>query len=310
MELNKIYPDISLPPDFKVVASAGGLTIFRMDYEAAVKRLFDADSSAVGPNTVQGRGNYHISEIISQSGQPAEAILKTCKRGGLISSIMPDVFSDAKRPLNELVVTEQARRARVPVPEILGIEIKSNGAGFNRVRIIYKRIADALTIEEAIIKKFSVLSGNRQELYQYKNKIINSIARAIKKMHLAEVYHADLNIRNILIQQGLASGPEMQVYLIDLDKSVHISGELAFDKKIANLIRLNRSLDKLFFIAGDSEISNLISRTDRLRLLTEYLNEQNISGKQKRTIVRKCLLNSRIHKWWWHLWGLRKSSLV
>ena len=62
------------------------------------------------------------------------------------------------------------------------------------------------------------------------------IGRCIKRFHQHDIYHADLNARNILFTEGL------EVYLIDFDNSYIRLNSNAW--KMANLSRLKRSLLK------------------------------------------------------------------
>ncbi len=62
------------------------------------------------------------------------------------------------------------------------------------------------------------------------------IGRCIKQFHQHDIYHADLNARNILLSESL------DVYLIDFDNSYIRLGSGTW--KLANLTRLKRSLLK------------------------------------------------------------------
>ena len=62
------------------------------------------------------------------------------------------------------------------------------------------------------------------------------IGRCIKRFHQHDIYHADLNARNILLTKSL------EVYLIDFDNSYIRLGSNVW--KMANLSRLKRSLLK------------------------------------------------------------------
>ncbi len=62
------------------------------------------------------------------------------------------------------------------------------------------------------------------------------IGRCIKRFHQHDIYHADLNARNILLTEN------MKIYLIDFDNSYIRLGSSSW--KMANLSRLKRSLLK------------------------------------------------------------------
>ncbi|MDI6733374.1 MAG: lipopolysaccharide kinase InaA family protein, partial [Planctomycetota bacterium] len=168
----------------------------------------------------------------------------------------------------------------------------------------------------------------RMVLYQYKKKIISSVSNAIRTFHNAGLYHNDLHIRNILIQavsQGIKSlyfppyggikgdltcpargetGVEFRAYIIDLDKTTHHQS-LSFDKRVNNLIRLNRSIDKLSFRFKSLNINNIITASDRLTLLKEYFLGEQLPKTQKADIINRCARHSRLHKLWWTLYGGR-----
>jgi 3-deoxy-D-manno-octulosonic acid kinase len=63
------------------------------------------------------------------------------------------------------------------------------------------------------------------------------VGRTIARLHAANVWHADLNAHNILIDSNDA------VWLIDFDRGRLRKPKLAWQQ--ANLARLRRSLDKL-----------------------------------------------------------------
>src|SRR5574337_1208829 len=75
-----------------------------------------------------------------------------------------------------------------------------------------------------------------------KKSVIYALVRLIRNMHDAGIYHADLHLKNILLK-GDSNG-EFNAYIIDLDKSV-VLNELNIDQRIKNLLRLDRSIEKL-----------------------------------------------------------------
>ena len=82
----------------------------------------------------------------------------------------------------------------------------------------------------------------------------NNIGRCIRAFHDYNVYHADLNARNILLCE------EGEIYLIDFDKSyIRVSGD---SWKASNLSRLNRSLMK--FKASNDMFHYAENHWDRL----------------------------------------------
>jgi len=292
------FPDLVIPAYFKVKESAGEWRIIQADYEQAIDSLFNGRHNSVNTETVQGRGDYPVANIKSSAGRETEVIVRVYRRGGLSALVLPDMFTDARRPLNELVLTEKGRADGVPLPEILGLQIKWVLPFFYRARIVVKKIPDTVTLEQTLV---SLVKENwfNKELHIKKINLVAALVQAIRQLHNAGINHRDLNIRNILIKQ---SGIDFTAYIIDLDKSEYETGKtgLALDKRSDNLIRLNRSLDKMLFKTGQS-LKGVISHTDRLRLFESYFQGEGLTRPQKQVIINKCLHQAGLHRWWWKL---------
>ena len=292
------FPDLVIPAYFKVKESTGEWRIIHADYESAVDSLLNGGYNTANVKRVQGRGDYPVANVKSSDGKEAEVIVRSYRRGGLAGLVLPDIFNDARRPLNELVLTEKGRANGVLLPEILGLQIKWILPFFYRAKIVVKKIPDTITLEETLFS-LDKKGLNRKELYRQKANLIASLVKAIRQLHNAGINHRDLNIRNILIKR---TGLDFAAYIIDLDKSEHETGKtgLALDKRIDNLIRLNRSLEKMLFKAG-LFLRGVISQSDRLRLLESYFQGEGLTRVQKKEIISKCLKQAGLHKWWWKL---------
>ncbi|MFH1230253.1 MAG: lipopolysaccharide kinase InaA family protein [Planctomycetota bacterium] len=308
LELKNIYPDLVIPPYFHTNESSKEWRIIHQDYESGVNSLFDGeiDTSQV-VTTVKGRGRYIVAHIKSPAGKNEEVIMKTYKRGGLTALFLPDIFNDVMRPLNELVLTEKARTNDIAVPEILGIQIRWITLFLFRAKIIFKKIPDTMTLEDFIMFLLRNYKDKHSELYQKKRNLIKSISQTIGQLHQIGIYHNDLNIRNILVQILQTTNSPLRTYIIDLDKSTYesrCSSGLPLNKRVDNLIRLNRSLEKMIVKFKSFNINSIITHTDRLLLFKTCLNESSLGGKdQKRLIINKCFRHTRLHKWWWKLYG-------
>ena len=108
---------------------------------------------------------------------------------------------------------------------------------------------------------------------------------------------------------GQTPSSQLRTYIIDLDKSIY-EQPLPLNKRVDNLIRLNRSLEKMMVKFQSLNINNIITHTDRLLFCKGVLqyaptfNESSLVGKnQKRLIISRCLKHTRLHKWWWRLYG-------
>lgn len=298
LTLKDSYPDLVIPPYFKVKESAGEWRIIHADYESAIDSLLNGGYNTTDTGLVQGRGNYPVANVKSIDGKEAEVIIRCYRRGGLAGLVLPDIFNDARRPLNELIQTEKGRADGVPLPEVIGLQLKWVLPFFYRARIVVKKIPDAATLEETLFS-LDKKGLNSKELYGQKANLIASLVKAVRQLHNAGINHRDLNIRNILVKRA---DFDFKAYIIDLDKSEYETGKtgLVLDKRIGNLIRLNRSLEKILFKTG-LFLKDAISRTDRLRLLESYFQVDGLTRVQKKEIISKCLKQAGLHKWWWKL---------
>jgi len=299
LTIKDTFPDLVIPAYFRIKELPGEWRIIHVDYEVEIDSLFNCGNNSVNIETVKGRGDYPVAKIKSSAGKEDEVIIRVYRRGGLAGLVLPDIFNNARRPLDELVMTEKGRAGGASLPEILGLQIKWTLPFFYRAKIVVKKIPDTVTLEETIFSLAKENENYRDILYRKKANLIASLVKSIRQLHNAGIYHRDLNIRNILIKQSTLS---FTVYIIDLDKSVYESGPkgLSLDKRIDNLIRLNRSLDKMLFKAGQS-FKGIISHTDRLRLFESYFRGEGLTRAQKQVIINKCLQQVGLHKWWWKL---------
>jgi 3-deoxy-D-manno-octulosonic acid kinase len=71
--------------------------------------------------------------------------------------------------------------------------------------------------------------------------IIDATARTVASLHAAGVYHADLNLTNILVRPS----PSPQAFIIDFDRARLFPSPLLQHLRQRNLRRLRRSLQKL-----------------------------------------------------------------
>ena len=78
-------------------------------------------------------------------------------------------------------------------------------------------------------------------------------------MHDAGIYHADLHLKNILLKQD-ASGA-FSAYIIDLDKSFVVD-KLTVEQRMKNLLRLNRSIDKIRWFSGQTITNDSPTRNE------------------------------------------------
>lgn len=208
-------------------------------------------------------------------GAPARVFVRRASRGGLIGALMGGLYVGAGRPLRELRAAESARAAGVNVPEPLAIATTRTFGPFYRLTILSREVEGAQDLLS--------LSGRLDPAK--KRELLARVADAMRRLHEAGVYHADLTMKNILVT-------ESAVYIIDLDKA-RLPGTRTGRLDVENLARLNRSVEKLLGERG------WISRTDKIRFLRRYLG-----GRERvRELADRCAQGLWAHRLWWAVGG-------
>ncbi|NLJ61694.1 MAG: 3-deoxy-D-manno-octulosonic acid kinase [Alcaligenaceae bacterium] len=183
--------------------------------------LFDPATPELNAQPVT-QGGRNAAWFIQCDGQ--SAVLRHYRRGGLIAKLVKKTYwwlgAERTRSWAEYAVMLHLYNNRVPVPLPLAALWQRRILGY-QAAIITQRIEKA------------------QPIAQYIEKIPpESVAIVVKQMHDAGVWHADLNVFNLLIDV------QQQIYVIDFDRARRFD---VVDSKHRqnNLLRLRRSLIKV-----------------------------------------------------------------
>lgn len=180
-----------------------------------------------------------VAQPVTQGGRQAawfvqlpqgqQAVLRHYRRGGLIARVFHDQYAwlgaQQTRSWAEFEVMHYLYEHGAPVPEPIWASWQRYCL-YYRAALLTARIPKARTLA-------SVLDQACPRL----------VAEAIKKIHDAGVYHADLNAFNILLDA------QQKVWLIDFDRARRFR-QLSFVQRKKNLHRLQRSLLKVNGQAG------------------------------------------------------------
>ncbi len=186
--------------------------------------LFDPDALAergVLTGTSPGRRSAWYFRHADRS-----MVLRHYWRGGMVARISPDVYLWAglrrARPVREWQLLQAMRDHELPVPRPVAARV-------DRRTLCYRGDLVTLTIPRA--QTFdSVICQGLDDAALWK-----AVGETIRRFHAAGFHHADLNVRNILVDQGGT------VWLIDWDRG---SRQAPGRWWRSNLKRLRRSLDK------------------------------------------------------------------
>ncbi len=206
-------------PGFDRFEHGGRVALARHEYADTVMELFFGPGIASEVASKSGRGAVYTFDLADGKG-----ILRPYRRGGVLAKYREDRYWRSNRPLKELIVLEHAFKHALPVPQPLGVLWEQTGQSFTGA--IATRYLPGISLQE--------WAANHAP--DEDDGILSQCGRAIREMHSAGIYHADLQIRNIIVGEG-------KVYIIDFDKSSRID-PFADMPRARNLLRLRRSIEK------------------------------------------------------------------
>ncbi len=188
-------------------------------------KLFDPEywlrAGAVADRAM-GRGNTLVLDT-----PHGPAVLRQYLRGGVAARFSLDRYFFwgylRSRPVIEANLTAHLSDLGLPVPQVLGGLCHRHGLTYSAA-LLTEKIPAARTLAE-------VMSGSSN-----KNPLWPDVGQCLRRFHSAGVYHADLNARNILIDEL------HKIWLIDFDRGCVLKpGNPRLQR---NLQRLLRSLRK------------------------------------------------------------------
>ncbi len=220
---------------------------------------------------MEGRGRL-VSLPLDGKGS-VRMVIRHYEHGGIFRALTRDLFLGGSRPFQELIITEMARRAGLPSTEIL-VAIK---------RWVFWPFYKGVLVSKEIPNSFDLMQyftqwvkGRVKKQPGEKRALIRRAARLVREMHEAGIYHHDLHLKNFIMEMG--NGGLGPLHIIDFDRS-KIIHPLKSDKWLANLLRLDRSVEKW------RPKGLWITRTDRLRFLWSYLE----GDQERKAFVKKYL---------------------
>jgi 3-deoxy-D-manno-octulosonic acid kinase len=199
------------------------MELFDGDYH--INRQAQQNNST--PSTSSHEAGIGRAKVIYFTFENKALVLKHYFRGGLPAFISKDRYLcfdfEKNRAFRELRLLKKMQMLNLPVPSVVAAHVEKNLLTC-RVDIVTEEIKNAKTLADVLNEK---APGKA---------IWSEIGTIIKKFHHQDIYHSDLNARNILITN------EGDIFLIDFDNSyIRTSSETW---KRANLVRLKRSLLK------------------------------------------------------------------
>ncbi len=289
-ENEEIRDDSSPPQDFQEISGPDWLVWIRRGFSSLLDEggewRQDLAPGAEDEATVYtGRG-----KLIRLSLGPTEegcALVRHYRRGGIFGSLLRDYYLGRTRFVQEVRVSEWARAQGVPTAEVLALKSEQAGFGLYRADLVTREITDSEDLDRYL--KSARSGAGRPPAREH--EIIRSVAHLLQGMHRAGLYHADLNLKNILVQ---VSETGVRSYVIDLDRA-RVIHPLGPRMRIRNLVRLYRSLDKQGYL------NDLVGMKQIVAFVRAYCGDDRELLTLCKEVMRKDMWLLRYHRAGWTL---------
>lgn len=219
-------------PSFSRLTLGRRVVLLRRDILRHAPTIVAALREKAAPGAAPGVGNRGSGHRLQLEGGP-ELFVRQARRGGIALFFLHDTFFGIRaRPFNEVIVATKAFRRGVPVAEPMGAMVWWLAPGMYRGFFLSRAIAGMTlwdfvrTDDDPIVLKHVLMAARV----------------AIVTMHDKGVFHADLNLHNLMVTQA---GESFKVMVLDLDKARIYDGSLHASLRSANARRLLRSARKL-----------------------------------------------------------------
>jgi 3-deoxy-D-manno-octulosonic acid kinase len=221
---------VTAPAGYVVLRRHRVRAMVRSDLAGALEHWLLATPLVLPPGSAPiagGRGGAW--RLTLPGGLPA--VLRRYRRGGALARVVRETYLGlVARPFRELAVTAEARRRGVAAPEVLAARVEGRLA--YRGAIVTAEVPGAVTLLEAL--RHAGDGARRRTLAA-------GAGRVVADMHRAGIWHADLNLTNLLAAAGGAG----DLSILDFDRARLARGPLEPRARRRNLVRLARSLHKL-----------------------------------------------------------------
>lgn len=246
---------MSLQSNYKIKKIAKSYILYDVSViEEPTLQLFDRDYHT---NLQASQNNFSARKIgIGRAAvcyftlNQHALVLKHYFRGGLVASLLKDRYPglniENSRAFKECRLLIEMYKLGLPVPQAVAAHVKK-GIFFYQADLITRELEQAETLAD-VLSNVSISNQQWQK-----------IGRCLKLFHHNNVYHADLNARNILLAGSIAATGD--IYLIDFDNSGFRADKKSW--KMQNMARLKRSLLKfkrieMEFYFDDENWENLL----------------------------------------------------
>ncbi len=224
----------ALPDGFnKIVDERGHRLVVRQDQAAHIDFSLCGNDRAGASEDSGYHGRGALRSIVLPGGDTV--LIRAYRHGGFFRNVATTwFFTWPPRPFRELVLTEELRRRGLRTVEVYAACVSRSAGPFYHGWLITRQLQGAEDLwsgfHSGLIERIGLTAALR------------AVADGIRTMHREGVYHADLNLKNILLR--VENGAPVS-YIIDYDKARLFLGRLPTALANRNIARLKRSVLKL-----------------------------------------------------------------
>jgi hypothetical protein len=218
-------------PGYRIIKT-GDATIIAKKY--LPENIIPASGSIGRPSSMTGRGNMRMLGD--------DMIVRELVHGGFFGNITGRRFLGTSRSIRELKISSYLIENGICTPEIPAVRFIRNGI-FYSIDVVTRLVPDSIDLL-SWLEKFRL--GQKGEVLRFAQNswqdnqfttIFYETGSLVRRMHDLGVWHADLHLKNILLDE------HMNPWILDLDKALHLPVLPGFMRRM-NLKRFFRSCRK------------------------------------------------------------------
>jgi 3-deoxy-D-manno-octulosonic acid kinase len=281
-----MFKNIPIPASFTMLKKGNVFLLLREDYrDFLLQQGIDEIETYLAKHRETAsylRGRTIHPSIPLKGGE--RMVLRHYSHGGLLRFFTRDLYLIGSRSFQELALTEEIRSSGIGTVQPVGAMHRCFLTPFYRAYLMSLEIPGAKDMVHYLQDIGPQPAG---ETLVAKRKIIRSAGSLLRKFHQAGFFHADLQLKNLLVTDG-------KVLIIDLDRSYR-KPSLSAQERVKNLLRLNRSADKW------KRYGLPVSLRDRWRFFLAYAESDQEIRETLRRALRTYSIRSFFHRLRWSL---------
>ena len=281
-----MFKNIPIPASFTLLKKRNVFLLLREDYrDFLLQEGIDEIETYLAKHRETAsylRGRTIHPSIPLKGGE--RMVLRHYSHGGLLRFITRDLYLFGSRSFQELALTEEIRSSGIGTVQPVGAMHRCFLTPFYRAYLMSLEIPGAKDMVHYLQDIGPQPAG---ETLVAKRKIIRSAGFLLRKFHQAGFFHADLQLKNLLVTDG-------KVLLIDFDRSYR-KPSLSTGERVKNLLRLDRSVDKW------KRYGLPVSLRDRWRFFLAYAESDREIRETLRRALRTYSIRSFFHRLRWSL---------